>query len=110
MIGNLLSNAVSYRTPGTRIRIDLRGDRSEVSFSVHNTGTTIPHDRLRQIFEPMQQVSAGTGRSQRSVGLGLYIVASIVAGHQGTIDVVSNDSEGTTFTVRIPRYKSPPPS
>jgi signal transduction histidine kinase len=81
-----------------------------VAFSVHNTGSTIPADRLRDIFEPMQQLSPAAGRSQRSVGLGLYIVESIVASHHGTIGVTSTDREGTTFTVRIPRLRSSTPT
>jgi phosphoserine phosphatase RsbU/P len=106
VLGNLLSNAVSYSTAGSRIRLELRGDDRQVSFAVHNTGSPIPADRLRQIFEPMQQGSPGAGRGQRSVGLGLYIVESIVASHHGTISVTSSESEGTTFTVRIPRLVS----
>jgi signal transduction histidine kinase len=110
VIGNLLSNAVSYSTAESRIRIDLRGDGTDVSFAVHNVGSTIPADRLREIFEPMQQVSPGVGRGQRSVGLGLYIVESIVVAHHGTIGVVSTESEGTTFTVRLPRLRAAPSS
>jgi signal transduction histidine kinase len=110
VIGNLLSNAVTYGTVGSRIRMELRGDDTSVSFAVHNTGNTIPADRLQQIFEPMQQISPGAGRSQRSVGLGLYIVESIVASHHGTIGVISSESAGTTFTVRIPRLGFATPS
>jgi phosphoserine phosphatase RsbU/P len=106
VIGNLLSNAVTYGIENGRIRLELSGDSAEVSFTVHNTGSTIPADRLVQIFEPMQQVSPGPVRSQRSVGLGLYIVESIVVSHHGTIAVTSTDTEGTTFTVRIPRHGS----
>lgn len=109
VLGNLLSNAVTYSAPGSRIRLEVRGSDAEVAFAVHNTGSTIPTDRLRQIFEPMQQMSPGSGRSQRSVGLGLYIVESIVMSHHGTIGVISTESAGTTFTVRIPRLGSPPP-
>lgn len=110
VIGNLLANAVTYSKAGSRIRMELQGDDTAVSFAVHNTGSTIPADRLRQIFEPMQQISPGAGRGQRSVGLGLYIVESIVASHHGTIDVISSESEGTTFTVRIPRLGFATPS
>jgi phosphoserine phosphatase RsbU/P len=106
VIGNLLSNAVTYSTVGSRIVVMVRGSEREVSFAVHNTGSTIPADRLRQIFEPMQQLSPAAGRSQRSVGLGLYIVESVVTSHHGTIGVTSSESEGTTFTVRIPRLTS----
>lgn len=109
VIGNLLANAVTYGTAGTRIRIAVGGTDAEVSFAVHNTGAPIAADRLRQIFEPMQQMSPDAPRGQRSVGLGLYIVESIVISHRGTIDVVSSERDGTTFTVRIPRLGSAPP-
>ena len=109
VIGNLVANAVAYGTAGSRIRIGVGGTDAEVSFAVHNTGAPIAADRLRQIFEPMQQVAPGASRGQRSVGLGLYIVESIVVSHRGTIDVVSSESGGTTFTVRIPRLGSAPP-
>jgi phosphoserine phosphatase RsbU/P len=110
VLGNLLANALTYSTAGSRIRIELRGDDTAVSFAVHNTGDTIPADRLREIFEPMQQLSPAAGQSQRSVGLGLYIVDSIVMAHHGTIGVTSSDTEGTTFTVRIPRLVSATPT
>lgn len=109
VIGNLLANAVTYGTPGSRIRIAVGGTPTEVSVAVHNTGPAIPADRLVQIFEPMQQMLPNAARGQRSVGLGLYIVESIVASHRGTVEVVSSEDEGTTFTVRIPRLASARP-
>lgn len=109
VLGNLLANAVTYSAPGSRIQVALLADATAVSFAVHNTGNPIPPDRLREIFQPMQQLARGTGRDQRSVGLGLYIVDSIVASHQGTIGVSSTERDGTTFTVRIPRLHADVP-
>ena len=103
VLGNLLSNAVHYSPPDTRVRINLRGEASCVAFSVHNLGSVIPPERMRDIFEPMQQASPGAGRGHRSVGLGLYIVESIVHSHRGTVGVTSTAAEGTTFTVMLPR-------
>jgi len=103
MLGNLTSNAVTYSPVGTRVDVTVRGEPSSVVVAVRNQGTPIPADRLRDIFEPMQQVSPGTGRAQRSVGLGLYIVESIVTSHGGTIEVASSAEEGTIFTVTFPR-------
>jgi sigma-B regulation protein RsbU (phosphoserine phosphatase) len=103
VLANLTSNAVSYSPPGTRIRVELRGEVSCVVVAVHNRGLPIPAERLADIFEPMTQVSPGSGRNQRSVGLGLYIVKNIVTSHHGTIDVTSSPDDGTTFTVQIPR-------
>jgi sigma-B regulation protein RsbU (phosphoserine phosphatase) len=104
VLGNLLSNAVNYGVADTRIRVELRGEESAIAFTVHNVGSVIPPERLRAIFEPMQQVAPGSGRGRRSVGLGLYIVESIVSSHRGTISVTSTEADGTTFTVTIPRH------
>ncbi|MEO8701327.1 MAG: ATP-binding protein [Kofleriaceae bacterium] len=103
VLGNLLSNAVAYSPAHTRVGIELRGEESTVVFTVHNRGSVIPPDRLRDIFEPMHQVNPSTGRGQRSVGLGLYIVESIVKSHRGTLAVTSTAADGTTFTVTLPR-------
>jgi sigma-B regulation protein RsbU (phosphoserine phosphatase) len=103
VLGNLVSNAVNYGQAGAPIRIELTGEDERVTMAVHNRGATIPPERLRDIFAPMQQVAPESGRGYRSVGLGLYIVESIVTSHRGTIHVESTADEGTTFTVRIPR-------
>jgi phosphoserine phosphatase RsbU/P len=103
VLGNLLSNAVTYSPPGTRVRTELRGEEASVTFAVHNRGTVIPLERMRDIFAPMRQVTPGTGRAQRSVGLGLYIVESIVTSHRGTLGVTSTAEDGTTFSVTLPR-------
>jgi signal transduction histidine kinase len=103
VLGNLISNAMTYSAAGSKIRVEVSGDETCVTAAVHNHGAPIPADRLRDIFEPMQQVDPCAGRAVRSVGLGLYIVESIVTSHRGTIEVASSAEHGTTFTIRIPR-------
>lgn len=103
VLGNLLSNAAHYSPKGSAIRVEVRGEATHVVVTVHNSGDPIPPDRLRDIFEPMQQLNPHGGHGHRSVGLGLYIVDSIVNAHKGTVLVASSADEGTTFTVSIPR-------
>jgi sigma-B regulation protein RsbU (phosphoserine phosphatase) len=105
VLGNLLSNAVQYSPPATRIGVRVHGEPASVAFAVHNRGSVIPPDRLRDIFEPMQQINP-SATSQRSVGLGLYIVDSIVTAHRGKLDVTSTAAEGTTFSVTLPRARA----
>jgi len=107
VLGNLLSNAVNHSAPSTRVGIHVHGQESSVVVAVHNRGSVIPPERLREIFEPMQQATGGTRRGQRSVGLGLYIVDSIVSAHRGTLGVTSTATDGTTFTVTLPRVAGP---
>jgi phosphoserine phosphatase RsbU/P len=102
-LGNVVSNAVSYSPKGAPVTVQVRGDGSAVTISVHNWGTPIPADRLRYIFEPMQQLAPNLSSASRSVGLGLYIVEKIVAAHQGAVNVASAEAEGTTFTITLPK-------
>ncbi|WNG39532.1 PAS domain-containing protein [Archangium violaceum] len=106
VVGNLLSNALQYSSPGTPVRVSTRGEAAEMVLEVHNTGAPIPTKVLPRLFEPMQRGTTGAGKSSRSVGLGLHIVNLVVRAHGGSIDVQSTDERGTTFTVRIPRTKT----
>ena len=58
---------------------------------------------MARLFQPLQRAVEGTDMAGRSVGLGLYIVDQIVRAHGGDIQVRSTESEGTTFSVRLPR-------
>ena len=75
--------------------------------SVHNEGVPIPPDLLPTIFDPLKRYAtreSAAERSPGSIGLGLYIVREIVVAKGGTVEVASTAEEGTTFTVRIPRF------
>ncbi len=101
---NLVGNAVQHGAPGTPIRVTARGQAGEVALSVHNEGSPIPADQQAAIFQEGQRAggqSASTDR--RHQGLGLYIVERIVAAHGGTVSVRSSATDGTTFSMRLPR-------
>jgi signal transduction histidine kinase len=73
---------------------------------VRNQGAPIPANKLASIFEPLQRATADVDKMGRSVGLGLYIVRSIVDAHGGSVSVTSSEAEGTVFTVRLPRQRA----
>jgi sigma-B regulation protein RsbU (phosphoserine phosphatase) len=70
---------------------------------VHNDGEPIAPDDRERLFEPFQRGEHGRGRSERSVGLGLFIASQIARSHGGRIDVESTTGNGTLFRVRLPR-------
>src|SRR6185503_5371201 len=71
-------------------------------------GRAIPAGALQVIFNPLVQVpTAPDQRRSSSLGLGLFIARSIVAGHGGTLVVESSDAAGTVFTARLPRGEAP---
>lgn len=79
------------------------GRDGRLELHVHNTGAPIPKELEARIFEPLQRGEQAAGRKARSVGLGLYIVKQIAAAHGGSVDLRSNEAEGTTFVVSLPR-------
>jgi signal transduction histidine kinase len=106
-LSNLVSNAVQHGDPTATINVEVVGDESDVTITIHNTGTPIPRDRLDGIFNPMRPrdkiVEPSAGSPQGSLGLGLYIAQQIVHSHHGFIEVESTAEHGTTFTVCLPR-------
>ncbi len=109
VLTNLVGNAVQHSPSDTPVRVVARGEGEEVVLEVRNQGNPIPPDVLPRLFEPFHRGrSASAGRG--SVGLGLYISHQVVLGHGGRIDVRSTASEGTTFTVRLPRHLAARPS
>lgn len=102
IIDNLMSNALKY-TPSGLIRLSLHYvDTDGVEYAeikVADTGYGISANGLKHIYERYYQVE---GEHQASgTGIGLALVKNLVELHQGTIDVVSEEGKGTTFTFRL---------
>lgn len=102
VVANLVGNALQHSPRSSEVFVETRGESGAVLFSVANTGTPIPADLLPHLFAPWRR-GAAPGDRHGSLGLGLFIAHHLVAAHGGTIDVVSNQTEGTRFSVRLPR-------
>ena len=97
VISNLVGNAVQHSDGD--VKVTLRGEADVVVLETHNGGPPIPHEVLSHIFEPGRRGDARSG----GLGLGLFIAQQIVLAHGGSIEVTSNDGDGTKFTVALPR-------
>jgi signal transduction histidine kinase len=103
-VSNLVSNALSFGDRGHPVRVSVDGAGPDVALSVHNAGTPIPAAAIPVLFQPFRR-GVLEDKSPRGLGLGLYIADQIVRAHAGTISVESSETEGTTFTVRLPRSR-----
>lgn len=101
VLSNLLLNALKF-TPKGKVSLRLTRDGAEAVFQVRDTGIGIEPKELRSVFEPFRQVDGSDTRAFGGVGLGLAIVRRNVDLLQGSIDVDSEPSRGTTFEVRVP--------
>jgi signal transduction histidine kinase len=107
IIMNLVGNALQHSPATSTVRVETRGAAGTVEFSVTNEGRPIPPELMSQLFLPLRR-GESAGYRPGSLGLGLFIVHHLVLAHGGTIDVVSNETEGTRFTIRLPDTASAP--
>lgn len=102
LVGNLVSNAVTYGAPDSDIVITSAFEANVIKVSVHNRGEPIPMEKVDSLYEPAVRVVSDSDET-RTVGLGLFIVREIIRAHLGDISVRSSAEEGTTFTATLPR-------
>lgn len=97
---NLILNARDAMPDGGKLTISTFQDDQAVYIEVADTGNGIDPEHIGQVFDPFYTTKpAGHG-----TGLGLAVCYSIISAHNGTIEARSDqhDSEGTTFTVKLP--------
>jgi signal transduction histidine kinase len=106
IISNLVGNAGQHGESNSPILIRLDGREADaVKLQVHNRGV-VPEALLASLFDPFRG-TRHRGDYSRGLGLGLFIVKEIVRAHGGTVEVSSTPSEGTSFTVCLPRRAAP---
>lgn len=128
-ISHLIENAIKFTPDGGSIRVSAslggrvsgigepstRGSRANahpipdtlhprefVEISVADTGIGIPAEKLHRIFDRFYQVDGSTTREQGGMGIGLAIVKQIVEAHGSSIEVESEEGQGSTFRFRLP--------
>lgn len=104
---NLVDNAVKYGTDGGRVVVRLSAGEPDAVLSVADGGPGIPLEDRERIFDAFFRSPAAARRRPQGVGLGLNIVKHIMDGHGGTVDLRSEPGEGTTFTLRFPKGRTP---
>lgn len=102
VIYNLLDNAVKFTNTGGEIRITLQKEADRTTCSIRNTGAGIPAQEMPRIFERFYKSDRSRGLDKTGVGLGLYIVQTVIALHKGEILVRSEEGEYTEFLFWLP--------
>ena len=100
---NLLSNAVKFTPAGGQVSLAARAEGERIVVSIADTGIGIPDDHLKSIGRPFVQVENQFTKSHKGSGLGLAIARSLVELHGGTMTIRSQNGEGTTVVVSLPR-------
>jgi two-component system phosphate regulon sensor histidine kinase PhoR len=116
---NLIDNAIKYGRPGTKISVSgatvtrhtFEGDPGAaefVSIEVRDRGEGISREHLSRLTERFYRVDSARSREMGGTGLGLAIVKHILNHHRGFLEIDSTSGIGSTFTVFLRAFSTPP--
>ena len=100
VIYNLLDNAAKFATPGTKLYLGVTTLDGKARVTVRNLGETISPEELPLLFERFHKSDKSRSEDKDGVGLGLYIVKTILEQHKEKINVTSENGV-TTFSFSL---------
>jgi signal transduction histidine kinase len=102
VLNNLISNALKFSPPNTRVMLGVRKTATELEFWVEDQGLGIQRGEIGAAFGEFSKTSTRPTAGERSSGLGLAICKRIVSLHGGTIGVDSEWGRGSRFHFHLP--------
>jgi signal transduction histidine kinase len=110
VLSNLIGNALQYGAPHEPICVRMSSTEQDIGVTVNNKGPVIPPNKLGSVFDPLVRLANKENANdvrETSLGIGMFIAREIVGAHKGSIAVESNEAEGTTFRITLPRRLPP---
>ncbi len=99
VLGNLVVNAYQAIPNHGQMSLSSAWQNDMICISVQDSGTGIPPEHLKKLFEPLFTTKT------KGIGLGLAVSKKLVEANQGRIEVQSEPGKGSTFMIYIPPYK-----
>jgi CheY-like chemotaxis protein len=107
VFANLLNNAARYTNPGGEIALAAEFTAGRLVVTVKDSGMGIAPDDMPHLFEIFSQSKPALQRAQGGLGIGLFLVKSLVQMHGGSVSAESDGAgKGTVFTVTLPASTS----
>ena len=98
---NIFINAIQSIDGGGTITIRLKTEKGRYRIEIEDNGPGITQENLKKIFNPFFTTK------EKGSGLGLPIVRKIIEGHNGIIEIESNEGSGTRVTIYLPPKNKP---
>ncbi len=105
VVYNLIENAVKFTNEGGFIAFRLTEDNDNVTFGITNSGIGIKKSEIPLVFDRFYKTDKSRSKDKKGLGLGLYLVRSIIRLHGGDIEAESEYGEFTTFRFYLPKKK-----
>ena len=104
VIYNLTDNAIKFCNDGGLLRILVEPEGSKIRITLQNTGPTVDPAELPLLFDRFHKTDKSRSEDREGVGLGLYIVKTILNSHGEDISVTSENNL-TTFVFTLPAVR-----
>ena len=108
VIYNLVENAVKFTNKGGYIAFTVSDSIDRVAVAIENSGSGIQADELPMVFEKFYKTDKSRSQDKNGMGLGLYLVKTIIKLHGGDITVSSAVDQYTQFSFYIPKPQEAP--
>ena len=102
LLFNLTENAIKYNRTNGSVRVCVTREDTNIHIYVTDTGSGIPAEFQRSIFQPFFRVDKSRSREYGGAGLGLSLVWEIADLHGGSVRVAESSKQGTTIAVELP--------
>ncbi len=105
IINNLMDNAIKFTSVGF-VDFDIKSkvipnNKVRITVSITDSGIGIENEKIDRIFDSFSQKSIDNKRAYGGIGLGLYIVKSLIDMQGGVVEVKSVLGKGTNFKISI---------
>ena len=102
IVVNLLDNAAKYGPSGQTVRVSVGRVNSAAQLAVTDEGTGVPASERARIWKPYRRMSRHVQAALPGTGIGLAVVAQLVAQHRGRAWVEDAEGGGARFVVELP--------
>ncbi len=102
-IKNLISNAIKFTPNGGKIIFKIKEENHVVYVLISDTGIGIPKKMIPDLFKQFTRSKRVGLEGEKPIGLGLAIAKKIIDMHMGEIVVESEEGDGTTFIIKLPK-------
>ena len=101
IIDNLISNAIKFSNPNTKVKVTLKDENQTIRFEVEDEGPGIMEEDKSRLFQKFQKLHAQPTNGESSTGLGLSIVKKYVEAMKGKVWCESEYGKGSIFIVEF---------
>lgn len=105
VVYNLVENAVKFTNEGGNITVSVEEKDNDVWTTISNTGAGIPPEQIGFIFDRFYKTDKSRSHDKNGMGLGLYLVKTIIQLHGGEISAESVEGEYTRLKFKLPKKK-----